>query len=230
MIYFTGDTHGRTEKILGFVQRFQLSADDTVVILGDAGFNYYGNERGDKRAKRRMNDAGVNVFCIHGNHERRPESLPYYSETKWRGGTVFTEDEFPNLRFAKDGEIFDFDGHPAIVIGGAYSVDKFYRLQHGIEWFVDEQPSYETKDCVEAKLNDIGWKADIVLSHTCPARYIPMEAFIQGVDQSTVDRSTEDWLDTIEARLSYNRWFCGHWHIDKKVDKLHFLMNSFETL
>ena len=33
------------------------------------------------------------------------------------------EDDFPNLLFAKDGEIFDLEGHKAIVLGGAYSVD-----------------------------------------------------------------------------------------------------------
>lgn len=31
-----------------------------------------------------------------------------------------------------------------IVIGGAYSVDKFYRLSKGYNWFEDEQPSDST--------------------------------------------------------------------------------------
>jgi 3-oxoacid CoA-transferase subunit A len=86
MIYYTGDTHGQAEKILEFIRRFKPTADDAIVILGDAGFNYYGNERGDIRIKRRLNDCGITIFCVHGNHERRPESLPYYYETTWRGG------------------------------------------------------------------------------------------------------------------------------------------------
>lgn len=32
-----------------------------------------------------------------------------------------------------------------IVIGGAYSVDKFYRLSKGYNWFEDEQPSDSTQ-------------------------------------------------------------------------------------
>lgn len=23
-------------------------------------------------------------------------------------------------------------------------------------------------------------------------------------------------------------WFCGHWHTDKRIDRMHFLFNSFE--
>jgi len=230
MHYYTGDTHGQPSKILDFAKRFQLTPDDVIVVLGDAGFNYYGNDRGDRHRKRRLNDTGVTIFCLHGNHERRPESLPYYHEIEWHDGIVFIEDDFPNLLFSKDGEVFDFDGRQAVAIGGAYSVDKYYRLRRGIDWFEDEQPSEETKERVESKLTEIGWKIDIVLTHTCPAKYIPTEAFLPGIDQSTVDRSTENWLDDIEDRLTYDHWLCGHWHIDKKTEKLHFLMYSFEVL
>ena len=125
--------------------------------------------------------------------------------------------------------MYDLDGQKSIVIGGAYSVDKFYRLERGYNWFADEQPSEEIKANVEAALDRLGWKVDQVLSHTCPTKYTPTEAFLPGLDQSSVDRSTEDWLDTLEERLTYKRWFCGHWHIDKHIDRLHFLMNSFES-
>lgn len=42
------------------------------------------------------------------------------------------------------------------------------------------------------------------------------------IDQSTVDKTTERWLGEIEGRLSYERWYCGHYHIKikKKIDKL----------
>lgn len=50
------------------------------------------------------------------------------------------------------------------------------------------------------------------------------------LDQSTVDNSTELWLDTIEKMLNYNAWYCGHWHIEKRIDKMHFLFESTETL
>ncbi|MGN0617386.1 MAG: metallophosphoesterase [Ruminiclostridium sp.] len=226
MILYTGDTHGKIEKITNAVRNGFVTTADTIVILGDAGFNYYGNEAGDKRTKSRLNKEGVTVFCIHGNHEMRPETIPTYITKIWNGGTAYYEEKYPNILFAKDGEIYDLDGRKTIVIGGAYSVDKFYRLRNGYRWFPDEQPSEETKERVEAVLEGCNWEIDQVLTHTCPSKYIPMEAFLSCVDQSTVDNSTEEWLDTIEKRLKYGRWLCGHWHIDKKIDDFRFVMED----
>ena len=71
---------------------------------------------------------------------------------------------------------------------------------------------------------------DIILSHTCPYKYRPTEMFIPGLDQSTVDESTELWLDKIEEAVDYKDWYCGHWHTDKHIDKMHFLFRTFEML
>jgi 3-oxoacid CoA-transferase subunit A len=160
----------------------------------------------------------------------RPETLITYREDQWHGGAVYVEDEFLNLNFAKDGEVYDLEGTKAIAIGGAYSVDKWYRLQRDLHWFPDEQPSNEIKARVEKKLDTLDWQIDAVLTHTCPYSYIPREAFMSCVDQSTVDNSTELWLDTIEKKLYYNAWYCGHWHIEKRIDKVHFLFESVEAL
>ena len=69
---------------------------------------------------------------------------------------------------------------------------------------------------------------DVVLSHTCPFKYEPVEMFLSGVDQSVVDDSTERWLDKIEESIDYKDWFCGHWHTDKRIDMMHFLLTTFE--
>ena len=68
-----------------------------------------------------------------------------YKSQEWNGGKVWVEEAYPNILFAKDGEIYDIAGMKTIVIGGAYSVDKFYRLSKGYNWFEDEQPSDEIK-------------------------------------------------------------------------------------
>ncbi len=230
MVLMTGDIHGKPQRIVDAIHKFGLTKDDVVVILGDAGFNFYGNRKGDVHTKGRMNKAGVPVLCIHGNHEMRPETVKGYREMEWHGGVVYVEDAFPNLLFAKDGEVYDFDGKKVIAIGGAYSVDKWHRLQCDINWFADEQPSAEIKARVERKLDELGWKVDYVFSHTCPTRYTPTEAFMPGLDQSKVDKSTEEWLDSICERLDYDRWYCGHWHIDKRLESFRFLMNDFEEL
>ena len=229
MIYYTGDTHGGVEKLYNIKERFCLTSDDTIVILGDAGWNYDQSSH-DRLAKMFLKRMGVTIFAIHGNHEERPYNLPNYHETEWRGGKVYVEDEFPNILFGKDGEIYDLDGHRAIVIGGAYSFDKPFRLVRGYHWFPSEQPDDVIKAWVETALDALDWNIDLVLSHTCPQKFVPVEAFMSCIDQSAVDRSTEEWLDTIEDRLAYRQWFCGHWHIDKKIDRFRFVMDDFVTL
>ena len=60
------------------------------------------------------------------NRRLRPYHIQTYRTQIWRGEEVYYEPEFPNIVFAKDGEIYDLDGKKAITIGGAYSRDKEY--------------------------------------------------------------------------------------------------------
>lgn len=227
MVYYTGDIHGNARELVAFANRFKLTDSDVMIILGDVGANYYGNHR-DRYCKAALASIQPIVFCIHGNHECRPATLPGYKQKDWNGGMVWYEEEYPNLLFARDGDIFEIEGTKHLIIGGAYSVDKFYRLENNYLWFSDEQPSTEIRAYVEEQI--IKHKIDIVLSHTCPFKYEPREAFLPMIDQSSVDDSTERWLDIIEESASYKAWLCGHWHIDKRIDKLYFLFDDIVTL
>lgn len=227
MVYYTGDIHGSIAELAKFCHRMELNEDDIVVILGDVGANYYGNWRDDK-LKDAFSRLKPTFFCIHGNHEMRPSSIPTYRTKRWCCGIVWYEQRCPNLLFAKDGEIFNFGGLRHLVIGGAYSVDKPYRLSRGYNWWPDEQPSEDIKTYVEKQIAEN--KIDIVLSHTCPFKYEPREMFLPGIDQSSVDTGTERWLDKIEETIDYKAWFCGHWHTDKRIDKMHFLFRGIESI
>ena len=228
MIYLTGDIHGDPTQVELFCSKMQLTENDTIVMLGDVGVNYYGGKR-DSLPKRILSSLPVTFLCIHGNNEIRPQNIPEYKPTIWNGGRVLVDEEHPNILFAEDGEIYDLDGKKALAIGGAYSVDKFYRLQRGFGWWADEQPSELTKRKVEGVVSECK-DIDIILSHTCPKKYIPTEMFLPMIDQSSVDNSTEEWLDTIEDAVDYKAWYCGHWHTDKRIDKMHFLFTTFESL
>jgi len=226
--FITGDKHGNFHEVILFALRNATERSDTLIILGDAGINYFADER-DVILKKQLHQLLLTLLCVHGNHERRPETIDTYEETERFGGNVYIEKKFPNLLFAKDGEIYDFNGRKCLVIGGAYSVDKYYRRE-GLDWWADEQPSDEIKKRIEQKLDGVNWQIDAVFSHTCPARYIPYECFLESIDQSTVDRSTEDWLDEIEKRLEYKEWYCGHWHTDKRDGKMLFFYRQFRQI
>lgn len=232
MIYITGDTHGGFNHIEKFCcgERYEaLLQQGTLIILGDTGINYYGDKRDDV-LKKRLTSLPVVLFCIHGNHENRPQNIEGYVQKVCYGGIVYAQPEYPGILFAKDGEIYSFDSKQYMVIGGAYSVDKYYRLASGNKWFEDEQPSARAKKLIENTLIERDHKIHGFLTHTCPIQYEPIEMFLPSIDQNKVDKSTEQWLGSIEEKTDYNIWYCGHYHTDKSVDKMRFLFKSIVKL
>lgn len=194
MIYITGDTHRDFSKIETFCAEHGTTKDDVMIVLGDAGINFYGGWR-DENLKDYLDKLSITFFFIHGNHEMRPETIPTY--TKWYSdkaqGFVYWESRHPQLYFAVDGESYFMEGLRLLVCGGAYSVDKEYRLSRGWSWWPDEQPNETSKANFEEHLRQIDGRVDYVLTHTCPVRYEPVEVFLPMIDQSTVDKSTERW-------------------------------------
>lgn len=232
-LYITGDTHRRFDRVYALQDKVGLYEGDVLIILGDVGINYYGNKK-DYNLKKELSKLPIELFCIKGNHENYAGNIKSYKLVDYKGGKAWIEKEFPNLVFAKDGEIYEFEVNgekrTAIVIGGAYSVDKYYRLAYGMRWFKDEQPSEETKRFVEEQLEKVNWEVDYVLSHTAPLRYQPREWFLPMIDQDTVDTSTEEWLDEIYTKIKCRKWYCGHYHGEEVIDNMVFMYESINLL
>lgn len=236
MIFVHGDTHGYAKafkEINNKLHFAEATEEDTLIILGDVGANYWGDKR-DIYTKRLIRNMRPTVLCLQGNHEKRPRAIPTYKYTynpryKCYG---WYESEFPNIFFPEDGAVYIEDKR-FLFAGGAYSVDKEYRLATGAKWFSDEQPSEEDKRRVRAAvcLNN---KFDYVCSHTAPLNYEPTHLFMTYVDQSTVDKSTEIYLQEIYEKLDQNylkQWLFGHYHADEKLDnKFRILFNDMILL
>ena len=226
MIYITGDKHADFRDVFYFCYQYETTIADVLIVLGDAGINYFANEKDNALKNSLKEHYPITLFCIHGNHEERPENINTYKTKKFHNGIVYYEEEYPNILFAKDGEIYDFNNHKVLVIGGAYSVDKEFRLARGYNWYPSEQPDDKIKNKVREVLKSMNNEVDIILSHTCPYKYIPREMFLSGIDQSKVDNSTEYFLDEIEDNTKYKQWYCGHYHTDKRIDKMIFMFND----
>lgn len=227
MIYITGDTHGEFYQIDDFCRNHKTTKEDVIIILGDAGINYYGeNSERDKSLKGFISTIPITLFCIRGNHEFRPTQLQNAYITRFFDNNVIKENGFDNIVYAMDGYDYNINGKNCLVIGGAYSVDKYYRIAHGWNWFEDEQLNQIEKAGILMRLGRRRRHYDCVLTHTCPFKYIPREWFLNGVDQSTVDNSMEEFLDTVEEKIDYDRWYCGHYHGQKFIDKMEFMYKS----
>ncbi len=55
MIYLTGDIHGEVYRIAEAASRYGISQGDTIVLLGDVGMNYFGNNHGNGYRKEHLN-------------------------------------------------------------------------------------------------------------------------------------------------------------------------------
>lgn len=244
--FITGDKHRDFTGVKQFCEAMNTRRKDVMTILGDSGFNYYEDIRDDK-LKTEMAELNITLFCLHGNKECRPENIGSYGVRTFCGGRVYYEPKYPNIFFAIDGEIYTFEGRKYIVMGGAHSVDKQYCLEEGKPFWEDEMPGSEAKIRFEDKLNAEGNQIFGIMTHTCPIDYLPTEMFLstrQRADNKRkpkkaksqkqfkpdIDRSTEEWLGKIEKKTDYKVWYCGHYHVDKQIDKIYMMHSEIRQL
>ena len=221
--YFVlADIHGSYQPIRDFHKRNKEQLDQTeniLILLGDVGANYFLNNCDDK-FKIKLGKYPFTYFCIRGNHEERPSNL--FNVDKWHmenfeQGVVYVENKYPYIKYALDyPSIYALnDKWLTLVFPGAYSIDKYYRLEREFGWFKDEQLTNEEMILGKELTNEVMKHfngCDLVLSHTCPIIYEPTDLFLSGIDQSTVDKTMEKYLGEIECGLNYKLYLWGHYH------------------
>ena len=207
----TGDTHGQ----FGRFKNLEQDPNTAIIILGDVGLNYNLNENDYAAKKGLCKKYPFTFYCVRGNHEARPgEHLGMkIINDENVGGPVWIEEEFPRIRYFCEWGKYTIAGLRTLVIGGAYSVDKHYRLAMGWKWFENEQLKPHEKAACARSVQDGTF--DLVLTHTCPLSLQPTDLFLRGLDQSTVDNSTEVWLEEIAHTFEWKIWLFGHYHADR---------------
>lgn len=214
-VMITGDIHRND------IDRFwYLPTDEdlAIIVLGDAGFDYTLNHQ-DTEHKNALFRKFPNItwYLVRGNHEARPqdvEGIQIVFDQELQGW-VYYHPNHMNIFYLIDGQEYQFGGYNALVIGGAYSVDKYYRLMMGRKWFENEQLNEEERETI---LNTIkqGKHYNFIFSHTCPYDWQPFDLFLTGLDQSTVDNTMEKWLELVNQNANYDTWCFGHFHADRQ--------------
>jgi 3-oxoacid CoA-transferase subunit A len=240
-----GDTHGRFGWMDNGALTMYKPEETAIIILGDAGFNFFLNEQ-DDRLKKEVNDRGFRFYCVRGNHEARPQDVDGMKATFDAAvdGWVYLQEEYPNIRYFFDFGEYKIDKYHVAVIGGAYSVDKPWRLRRaGVTsrinpdyynpkvtgWFPNEQlTEAEMKDAYDMFVNKT---YDFVFSHTCPISWQPTDLFLSLVDQKAVDSSMEYWLEYIKNSIGWCVWCFGHYHADRlERPRVEMYYNDLEEL
>lgn len=218
-----GDCHGNFTWIDN-INNYKPN-ETAIIILGDVGLNFYLNKYDDK-IKKWVNGRGYCIYCLHGNHEARPTDIRdiEYRFDEEVDNYIWIEPQYGNIRYLVDGYVYQFGYYKCLCIGGAYSVDKWYRLARGgfseetniskkTGWFSNEQLTHDEMSSIQQDIYKI--KVDFVFTHTCPLSFQPTDLFLGFIDQSKVDNSMEYWMEQIKDTFEWKVWCFGHYHRDR---------------
>ena len=234
--FCTGDIHAdlkSIERIKKFCINNNTTKEDLMILLGDVGANYYLDER-DIKTKEALASCPITFLCIHGNHEERPENICGYSIINYGGAPCYFQYEYPNILFPKDG-VININNYRCLILGGAYSLDKKVRIARGGDWkwFSSEQMSDNTKRYINSIISKDN-SFDYIFSHTSPLNYEPKYLFLSSVDQNTVDKSMEFFLQYVYDSINYEdlkKWYLGHYHSDELLsEKIRLVFNDILEL
>lgn len=218
-IFVTGDTHIPYDISKLNSRNFNcrgLTADDYVIICGDFGlvWNYKGADNEEKYWLKWLNEKPFTTLFVDGNHECYPRLNALDTEI-WHGGRIHRLSA--KVAHLMRGEVFNLQGATFFTMGGASSHDTEYRIS-GIDWWEEEIPSDAEFDNALQNLDKCGWKVDYVITHCLPDNILHKLAWWYGHDKIT------NFLFTIDQDLEFKHWFCGHYHIDQKIDDKHTVL------
>ena len=138
MFYFSSDPHGHFDYIIEYASTHHFTKTDTLIILGDAGFYRFFDER-DEKARKQAASLPCPVLTIRGNHDARVEKLPGFHPYEICGCRAYVNDAYPSLFFLDDGQFIDCNGLRCFLIGGALTFQPEEHIRDGIPVYNHEQ-------------------------------------------------------------------------------------------
>lgn len=226
-IFITGDIHGgldmnkltdrELEKSVG-----ALTENDILIIAGDFGLPFLPDdleeyEKGEGDYSFWINwlkSRPYKVLFIDGNHDNHD----WWAEqeiTTMFGGRVQVHPHAKNVIHLMRGEIYSIFGKKFFTFGGAMSTDKQYRTE-GVSWWAAEEASDEEMAHAMKNLEKHDFKVDCIITHTMPNSIISQMPMFEHKLNSC---RTAAFLDEVLEKTTYDKWFCGHFHLDMPISR-----------
>ncbi len=209
MIYLTGDTHGKPDRIREIRRKLRgvLVASDTLIVLGDFGFLFSGSDE-ERAALDGIARMHVSLAFVDGNHENFP-LLASFPEEDWHGGRVHRIRR--NVVHLMRGQLYDIEGRSFFTFGGAYSLDRPWRTP-GRSWWPEEMPSEAEYETARRTLAACGHRVDFILTHTAPE-----ETMRHYHPTHPAERPLNAFLEWVAGSTDYGHWYIGHFHRDEAL-------------
>ena len=196
-IYILGDTHGHWLRFFQDVERLDIR-DALVIHVGDVGVGFSSQE-GEYTKLHNLNkklaERNINMIAIRGNHDE-PQ---YFSDNT----------TFSHLELLRDYTTREINGEKFLFVGGAISVDRYYRSS-GIDYWPEEAFVLD-----EEKAQ----KCDVLITHTAPSWIGPSHHNGFCVQFFGNDPKLKEELGEEREKMNRlfeltrpNHLFCGHFH------------------
>jgi len=208
MIYVTGDTHGDLGRFKNPAFR-KVKKRDALIICGDFGFVWDGSKR-EKRILKKLGKRRYDVLFVDGAHENFDE-LEKYETEEWCGG--LTRKISGKLRQLIRGQVYDIGGKKVFAFGGGE------RDEDDRPATVRERPGEDDFDRGMKALESAGFAVDYIVSYEPPTK---ITEFL-SLNKPEVDDACH-YIDVINEKTSYTRWFFGKHHMNKIVPPKFFAL------
>ena len=240
MIWVTGDCHGNFERFKQeyFPEQVEMTKKDIMIICGDFGGVWFGDNRDDK-ALDWLERLPFTLAFVDGNHENY-DAIERYPMEEWHGGKIHRIR--PHVLHLMRGQIFELEGYRFFTMGGARSHDiedgilelddpnferkllmlrrkprARFRINH-ISWWEQELPSDEEYAEARRNLGRCGWQADYIITHCAPISTAMMESRHNEADELT------EFFQEVKEKAEYSYWLFGHYHDNRAIDSKHILL------
>jgi hypothetical protein len=228
MIYITGDTHGMLDIMKLMPESFpigeKLTREDYLIITGDFGGIWSGG-KSDQHVLDFYRDKKYTILFVDGNHENFFE-LNQYDVEEWKGGKIHRIDD--NIIHLMRGQVFEIEGKSIFTFGGGLSVDKDSRIPY-LSWWPEEWPSSKEMDEALKNLKSMNFNVDYIITHAAPETLVRNE--INAIHPLLKkDCETEKFLEEIYEKVTFNNWFCGHYHLDAWFHKQKLMVLSHDII
>lgn len=199
-----GDTHGNGPWLRDYVYPLALRLRiDAILQLGDFGFWEHmpaGVEYLDLVSQLAC-DTGIPMYALRGNHDKSSLVLERYGDKADPQGFIPVRD---GVYYIPDGLVWEWPGSRFRAFGGAYSVDKEYRLDA-------EARAYEKAARKEAYRRQAGAEPKPIPS-TAGTLWFPEEE----MTDADMDRHLANWQGPVDVIVSHDKPRASNPHWNRK--------------